>query len=605
MPENRKAKVSTAYVNYVHSKRAKLFATGRTSMRLNKEVFHYYSHGDRSINTNGELRTQNGKRIWCRQLAHQFPVLSKRQSDSSYAKVYSSQSSMEEEKQAIDLRLNCYDNRGLLANAREYSVFRYVSTGFGRALYKLCNGIGVGESRSFDIITDNHVLSIVVCKKSDTYSVVKFFDPNETLVHQRLAIANIKALKTISLPQLLTESDLKCYFPDSDLAVLADYSGHPTGELLQDQLKFTVDSDLQDNDPYLMMLASTLSLMPTFSTLRRNFFSAVRSNNDVGAIEALRDTTYMGRSLHEYLCYRREFPSAFRLMVSLLELDLDGYTSRHQSCDANPVFRKKTSAGYRMLNDLLNKKFHDVFIEAVLAVIGSDAREKVKCRVLRSRCVHFESLLDQLVSVGPAAVFKQYLDAVLLAADTKLSLGSKCALALSPYSDQRTTNAVSAMLLANKHDHLAVYLDCVQTASEQGLLGDDTEKFVCAPVDIDDLMKRAQPKIIIQYMDAVMSMSDKLVSRNSKIQLLLGDKRLKMLKQTTGSAASDLQAQLIKRYTKVLHIEYIADLELGNNGYGRLFHISDCPRASESKHSSSHQEAKQRVDKKTPQRRGL
>jgi len=157
-------------------------------------------HGNSRINLNGKVKNKSGGKIWCRHLAFWFLR--------NNSKSINSLSNLRTQKpQSLDD--DFYDKEKLLLRADHVSTFELKYLGV--TLAAECKNMNLGDEKLFILGSENHLMAITIYHKQEGAVILKFYDPNKTLVYKRIILKNIQDLGELKITHLLNMNQLMDY----------------------------------------------------------------------------------------------------------------------------------------------------------------------------------------------------------------------------------------------------------------------------------------------------------------------------------------------------------------------------------------------------------
>lgn len=200
--------------------------------------FEFGRKSDLSVNFNGKCRDESDGKIVCRHLAYawlmdarhkrkltrDFPreeIFRRTVNPQSYYRLFAS-GAITHTPELMD---NPYDKRRIAWRADRYFAVIIKGNGLGVALHGLCSDLAVYETKHLTFSSQNHLMAIVLQRKvsPDRY-IVKFYDPNRTVVHSRAVCANLEYVKALSVDDFVTDKVVAArYFAKDSIATLALY----------------------------------------------------------------------------------------------------------------------------------------------------------------------------------------------------------------------------------------------------------------------------------------------------------------------------------------------------------------------------------------------
>lgn len=225
-----------AYRHYLFRKRYKLKHANRSQhiTKYHNDIFIYRAGRPDDwlrtaggvyigkINNNGDFKDWTGKPIWCRHLAQEWLSRHKRKQKQSYHSHFRTQQHIRRIK---NLFYNAYDNNDTYNRADRYILTDIYTNSFGHGLYQACKHLQPGNRVTMILHSGIHAMALVIEHKTDPnrYSI-KFYDPNNTLVHIRAICQHLHSLKQLQLNDFLSASHIDEYFSNQQFATLLTYN---------------------------------------------------------------------------------------------------------------------------------------------------------------------------------------------------------------------------------------------------------------------------------------------------------------------------------------------------------------------------------------------
>ncbi len=218
---------------YIRKKLDKI--SHRDSVRMKHGVLIYQDDYEaRDINNNLRYGDYRGGAIACRHLSFEWLRRHKRKlprtehadeprrdDPKAYHKKYRDYDGV---ISIATLRDNKYDNHQIQTKANQYIAVDSESNGLGLALHYLAKSMEAGETRLMTIGSIDHLMAIAIERKvePDRY-IIKYYDPNKTVVHIRAICKNLDAVSSLAFSDFLTPAQMGCYFTTNKLAMLSVY----------------------------------------------------------------------------------------------------------------------------------------------------------------------------------------------------------------------------------------------------------------------------------------------------------------------------------------------------------------------------------------------
>lgn len=116
-----------------------------------------------------------------------------------------------------------YDKDGYCSRADRYIQVSINDNGLGYGFYLLSKNMKSGQTKKTTLSTAGHSMAAIIRRKKNGLYVIKFYDPNTTLRHQRVICKNLKAISQLSINDFLSPQRIKDYFRAFKSILLAEY----------------------------------------------------------------------------------------------------------------------------------------------------------------------------------------------------------------------------------------------------------------------------------------------------------------------------------------------------------------------------------------------
>jgi hypothetical protein len=201
-------------------------------------------YGTSKLNLNRKAKDKNGKEIVCRHLAYYVYCVWER----GIKDYHENLSSIENiEKQAI-LR-NCeYDARD---KRKDFCHKIFPLEEFGAALKSMASSLQIGNQQCLLFKTKSHLMTIAIrCKinhDGGKYYVIKFYNPNTTMVHQRIVCENLDVITKLTIKDFLSDKQINRHFSKYKCGAFFSPNSKKTNKQFAAKCNIRLKSDLQSS----------------------------------------------------------------------------------------------------------------------------------------------------------------------------------------------------------------------------------------------------------------------------------------------------------------------------------------------------------------------
>lgn len=185
-------------------KKIKLNAQGRKIHVLSDTAFGYLSKGDPRARLNGEFQSQDNMRIACRHLAAAWAFVTWQAQPDSYHELFKNQNEIS------FLDKNSFDTDELLFRMENYLLFNI--NNIGEELHDISQNLIKGQEISILFGSANHLMAMIIKCEADDGFKLKFYDPNNTLVHRQFILENIEAMALLKIDDFIRVEERIRYF---------------------------------------------------------------------------------------------------------------------------------------------------------------------------------------------------------------------------------------------------------------------------------------------------------------------------------------------------------------------------------------------------------